>query len=49
MADDTAYTDGLSRAFLVGAVMAALGLLATLVLIRQSRAGAVEEPVTPSA
>ena len=49
VADETAYTDGLSRAFLVGAVMAALGLIATLVLIRQSRAGAVETPVTPSA
>ena len=48
VARDTAYTDGLSRAFLVGAVMAVLGLVAALVLIRQSRAGVVEEPVGSS-
>ena len=33
-AADVAFTDGLSRAFLVGALMAVLGLAATLVLIR---------------
>jgi MFS family permease len=37
VAHDVAYTDGLSRAFLVGAVMTVLGLLATLVLIREPR------------
>ena len=33
-AADVAFTDGLSRAFLVGALMAVLGLVAALVLIR---------------
>src|SRR4051794_21349129 len=34
VAQDVAYTDGLSRAFLVGAVMTLLGLVAAVVLIR---------------
>jgi EmrB/QacA subfamily drug resistance transporter len=49
VAQDTAYTDGLSRAFLVGALMTVIGLVATLVLIRQQRAGAVEAPASPVA
>ncbi len=51
VAQDVAYTDGLSRAFLVGALMAVIGLAAALVLIRSSRhdeAGA-EVQLTPHA
>jgi EmrB/QacA subfamily drug resistance transporter len=52
VAQDVAYTDGLSRAFLVGALMSVLALGAALVLIRgrtqDERAGA-EVPLTPSA
>jgi EmrB/QacA subfamily drug resistance transporter len=44
VAQDTAYTDGLSRAFLVGAVMTVIGLVATLVLVRQSRVDVEEVP-----
>ncbi len=42
VAQDVAYTDGLSRAFLVGALMTVLGLVAAIVLIRgrQAEAGA---------
>ena len=42
VAQDVAYTDGLSRAFLVGALMTVLGLIAAIVLIRgkQAEAGA---------
>jgi len=39
-----AFTDGLSRAFLVGALMAVLGLAAALVLIR---GGSPEAETTP--
>ncbi len=39
-AADVAYTDGLSRAFLVGAVMAVIGLVAALALIRGKAAEA---------
>ncbi len=39
---DVAYTDGLSRAFLVGALMTVIGLVAALVLIRQTRAEEAE-------
>ena len=50
VAEDIAYTDGLSRAFLVGALMSVLGLAAALVLIRSSRQGeAAELQVTPHA
>ena len=42
VAQDVAYTDGLSRAFLVGALMAVLGLAATIILIRQTRAEEAE-------
>jgi EmrB/QacA subfamily drug resistance transporter len=42
VAHDVAYTDGLSRAFLVGAVMTVLGLAATLVLVREPRTEAGE-------
>ena len=47
VAQDVAYTDGLSRAFLVGALMAVLGLAATIILIRGGRqdAAAAEAPV----
>jgi EmrB/QacA subfamily drug resistance transporter len=44
VAQDTAYTDGLSRAFLVGAVMTVIGLVATLVLVRQSRVDVEQVP-----
>ena len=37
VAPDVAFTDGLSRAFLVGAVMTLLGLVAAVVLIRQPK------------
>ena len=40
VAQDVAYTDGLSRAFLVGALMSVLALAAALVLIRGGRAQA---------
>ena len=46
--DATAYTDGLSRAFLVGALMAVIGLVAGAVLIRAGRAGAVDEEPVPA-
>jgi EmrB/QacA subfamily drug resistance transporter len=53
VAPATAFTNGLSRAFLVGAVMTVLGLVAALVLIRQGagelEAAGVEAPVAPSA
>jgi MFS family permease len=52
-AADVAFTDGLSRAFLVGALMAVLGLVAALVLIRggspEAEAVAPVESVAPSA
>ena len=38
VAHATAYTDGLSRAFLIGALMTVIGIGATLVLIRNVRA-----------
>ena len=43
VAHNTAYTDGLSRAFLVGAVMTILGFAAAILLVRNVT---VEEPVT---
>ncbi len=51
VARDIAYTDGLSRAFLVGALMSVLGLAAAVVLIRGGRqqTTAAEAPVAPSA
>jgi EmrB/QacA subfamily drug resistance transporter len=52
VAQDVAYTDGLSRAFLVGAVMTLLGLVAAVVLIRggkQAEAGAEVTPAVPAA
>ena len=50
VAQDVAYTDGLSRAFLVGALMTVLGLVAAIVLIRgrQAEAGA-EVTAVPAA
>ena len=46
VAPDVAYTDGLSRAFLVGAVMTVIGLGAALALIRKDHAGVVESPAS---
>ena len=40
----TAFTDGLSRAFLVGALMAVLGLAAALVLVRGNAARSPGRP-----
>jgi EmrB/QacA subfamily drug resistance transporter len=48
---DTAYTDGLSRAFLVGALMTVLALVATVALVRSVTAeepGVAAEAVVPS-
>jgi sugar phosphate permease len=47
-AADVAFTDGLSRAFLVGALMAVLGLAAALVLIR-GNAGEIEQKTAAEA
>ena len=44
VAADTAFTDGLSRAFLVGAVMAVIALAATFVLVREGRGAEAEAP-----
>ena len=41
-AADVAFTDGLSRAFLVGAVMAVIALVAAVVLVREGSAAEVE-------
>jgi sugar phosphate permease len=41
-AADVAFTDGLSRAFLVGAVMAVIALVAAVVLVREGRGAEVE-------
>ena len=52
IAPDIAYTDGLSRAFLVGALMSVLALVAALVLIRgrtQDETAGSEASVTPAA
>ena len=43
-AHDVAFTDGLSRAFLVGAVMAVIGLVAAVVLDPRTIAGEVARP-----
>src|SRR6478672_11096623 len=48
VAPDVAYTDGLSRAFLVGAVMAVIALVAAVVLVREGR-GAEVEVTAPAA
>jgi EmrB/QacA subfamily drug resistance transporter len=48
VAQDVAYTDGLSRAFLVGAVMTLLGLVAAVVLIRGGKQAEVGAEVTPT-
>ncbi len=50
VAPDVAFTDGLSRAFLVGAVMTLLGLVAAVALIREPKGapeavGTAEVPV----
>jgi sugar phosphate permease len=42
---DVAFTDGLSRAFLVGALMTVLGLVAAVVLIRQPKGDAEVAPL----
>ena len=49
VAQDIAYTDGLSRAFLVGALMSVLAVAAALVLIRGRQAEAGAEVPAPVA
>ena len=48
VAQDVAYTDGLSRAFLVGALMTVIGFVAAVVLIRQQRSDAADAPAAPT-
>jgi EmrB/QacA subfamily drug resistance transporter len=49
VAQDVAFTDGLSRAFLVGAGMAVLAFIATIVLIRQDKGNGEPAATTPGA
>ena len=44
-----AFTDGLSRAFLVGALMAVIGLAAAFVLVREGRGAEAEAPAAVEA
>jgi MFS family permease len=49
VAPSTAYTDGLSRAFLVGALMTVIAIAATIILVRNVKVEAAPEAEAPVA